>query len=104
MATHKSFCIKGKVSQDFNNGEDRLRQSRKRNIDGSHQAIANEVAMDEIAARLKTIIDTHGPDSVALYHATGRYSSALTHATTRSWIHSLGSHKIFSSFLTTVMR
>ena len=47
------YCIKGQASQDFNNGEDRLRQSQKRNPDGSYSDMANEAALDEIAARLK---------------------------------------------------
>ena len=91
------FCIKGQASQDFNNGEDRLKQSQKRNADGSFSDIANEQALDEIAARLKDIIDTHGPESVALYVGTGLYYSALSFATAKNWLYSLGSQKIFSS-------
>lgn len=91
------YCIKGQSSQDFSNGEDRLRQSRKRNADGSFSDIGNEQAMDEIAARLKDIIATHGPESVALYYGTGIYYNALSTATAKNWLHSLGSQKIFSS-------
>lgn len=91
------YCIKGLASLDFSNGEDRLEASKKRNADGSYSDVDNEQAMDDIAARLKDIIDMHGPESVALYHATGRYYSTLTYATTKNWLHSLGSKKLFSS-------
>ena len=91
------YCIKGQASQDFNNGEDRLRQSQKRNPDGSYSDVANEAALDEIAARLKAILNTHGPESVALYYGTGIYYNALSSATAKNWLHSLGSKKLFSS-------
>ena len=91
------YCVKGQASMDLHNGEDRLPASQKRNADGSYSDISTDQALDEIAPRLRQIMDEHGPESVALYHATGKYAQALTYATSGSWLRSLGSHKVFSA-------
>ena len=63
-------CVKGRALPEIHNNPQRLLQSRKRQPDGTHAAIDSEQAMDEIAARLQNLIDTHGPRSVAMYLGT----------------------------------
>jgi anaerobic selenocysteine-containing dehydrogenase len=63
-------CPKGRALPEMHNDPDRLLHSQKRQADGSYAPIAVEAAMDEIAAKLRTLIDRYGPRSVALYTGT----------------------------------
>src|SRR4051812_36989525 len=60
-------CNKGRALPEIHNNPLRLLHSQKRQGDGSYASIVAERAMDEIAAKLQVLIDTHGPRSVALY-------------------------------------
>ncbi len=55
---HGFTCIKGRNLPEQHNGSLRLRSSMKRTADGGFQPIGSEQAMDEIAARLKQILNT----------------------------------------------
>jgi anaerobic selenocysteine-containing dehydrogenase len=74
-----------------------LRSTLRKNPDGRFDAIPSEQAMDEVAAKLKRIIDKHGPRSVALYNGTKSWAS-VTFEMARSWLVGIGS----PSFYTTV--
>ncbi|WP_193043391.1 molybdopterin-containing oxidoreductase family protein [Mycolicibacterium baixiangningiae] len=63
-------CAKGRALPDIHNNPRRLLHSQKRGADGSYTAIEAGRAMDEIATKLQSLIDTHGPRSVALYLGT----------------------------------
>lgn len=63
-------CAKGRALPEIHNNPHRLLHSQQRQPDGSHQPIAAEQAMDQIAARLQQLIAAHGPRSVALYLGT----------------------------------
>ncbi len=63
-------CSKGRALPEIHNNPRRLLQSQKRREDGTYAPIGAERAMDEIAATLQQLIDTHGPRSVALYLGT----------------------------------
>lgn len=92
------LCPKGLASVDFHNGaEDRLLHSLKRQPDGSLAAIASEQALDEIAAKLKALVDRHGPRAVAVYHGTGAYRSVLGGLMERAWVAALGTPNFFST-------
>ena len=54
-------CIKGRQMIDQIDHPTRLQQSQKKQPDGSFNAIGTELAMDEIATQLQTILDTYGP-------------------------------------------
>jgi anaerobic selenocysteine-containing dehydrogenase len=89
-------CVKGLASKDLHNGEDRLISPRRGR--GAVQAdIAAEQALDEIAERLGTIIDRHGPRAVGLYYGTGVNFNALGHSVFKAWLSMLGSPYVFSS-------
>lgn len=60
-------CMKGLHSDEMHNGADRLLHTMKRMPDGGFARIAVEDALDEIAEKLRILIDRHGPDSVALF-------------------------------------
>ncbi len=63
-------CPKGRALPEFHNNPTRLLHSQKRQEDGSHAPIPVDRAMDEIARKLKEIVERHGPRSVAVYTGT----------------------------------
>jgi anaerobic selenocysteine-containing dehydrogenase len=63
-------CAKGRALPEIHNNPARLLHSQKRRLDGSYGPIESERAMDEIAVRVKELIDAHGPRSVAMYLGT----------------------------------
>jgi anaerobic selenocysteine-containing dehydrogenase len=63
-------CVKGRSQPAVYSDPNRLLHSQKRLPDGSSVPISVETAMDEVAERLATIIDHHGPRSVAGYFGT----------------------------------
>ncbi|RYG64516.1 molybdopterin dinucleotide-binding protein, partial [bacterium] len=63
-------CPKGRALPDFHNSPSRLLHSQQRQPDGTFAAIPVDRAMDDISAKLRAIIDKHGPRSVAIYTGT----------------------------------
>lgn len=90
-------CIKGRHLPDQHNHEERLRTSLKRMPDGSFQAIPSEQALDEIAAKLRSIIDEHGPRAVASYNGTYAFCNAITLSVTRAWHAGIESPSYYTS-------
>ncbi|MFW0785241.1 molybdopterin-dependent oxidoreductase [Gordonia sp. CPCC 206044] len=90
-------CPKGRRGGDLVHGRDRLTTSMRRTATGSHQAVAVERAVTDIADRLRTIVERHGPDAVALFMGTQQNFAALTGPMARAWFKGTGSHKLFST-------
>lgn len=63
-------CAKGRALPEIHNNPARLLHSQKRRPDGTYAPVDSERAMDEIADRLRELIDLHGPRSVAMYLGT----------------------------------
>lgn len=68
-------CKKGRAIPEFLGRPDRLLQPVKR-VNGGHEPIGSEQAMDEIAERLRTIVDEHGPRSVAIFNGTYMFTGS----------------------------
>ncbi len=94
---HGYSCAKGRALPETHAHPDRLLSSMKRGEDGRFDAISSERAMDEVAARLRSILDRHGPRSVAVYLGTyaAFYPASMPLAT--SWMREIGSPMIFTS-------
>ena len=90
-------CIKGRNLPDQHNHPDRLRTSLKRMPDGSFQPISSEQAMDEIAEKLRVIIDRDGPRAVATYNGTYAYLYGGLLAISKAWHKGIGSPMMFCS-------
>jgi anaerobic selenocysteine-containing dehydrogenase len=75
---HGYTCVKGRSLPGIVNGPDRLLHSQKRQPDGSFSPIPVEQAMDEIAVRLREIIDRDGPEAVASYGGTMSFTANAT--------------------------
>jgi anaerobic selenocysteine-containing dehydrogenase len=63
-------CFKGLQADDMHHAPSRLLRPRKRQPDGSYREIDSEQAFDEIAEKLRTILDRDGPDAVAAFMGT----------------------------------
>jgi len=62
-------CAKGRALPLLHHHPDRLERPRMR-VDGRLQDTAWDACLDDLGARLKDIIDRHGPESVAFYFST----------------------------------
>jgi len=94
---HGFTCVKGRAAPELHNRADRLTHSLKRGPDGGFAPIPVERAMDEIAERLKRIIDEHGPRSVASYLGTYTGATAATQPLLRALMQGLGSPMWFTA-------
>ena len=65
-ANQGKLCVKGSALGDTLDLENRLLQPQVR-VDGVLQPSSWDAALDQVAGGLRTIIDKHGPDAVALY-------------------------------------
>ncbi len=96
--TQGYMCIKGAMSGEWHNGEDRLLTAMKRRPAGDHAPVENGQAFDEIAARLTDILERYGPRSVALYFGTGAKMNTLGVMALRSFLlNTIGSPYLYSS-------
>ena len=89
-------CIKGRELPAQHNHPDRLRSSLRRKGD-EFEEISSEQALDEIAERVRAIIDKHGPRAVAVYCGTGAYQCATGLNVAKAWMKGLRSPSFYSS-------
>ena len=90
-------CAKGRQLAAVHTHPDRLLHSQRRRPDGGYDAISSEAAMDEVAAKIRALVDRHGPRSVALYVGTyaGPHPASIPYAV--GWMIALGSRMVFTS-------
>jgi anaerobic selenocysteine-containing dehydrogenase len=89
-------CIKGRQLPDQFTNPGRVRKPLKRMPDGSYQEIDLQVALDEIGAKVKTLLDDN-PRGVATYIGSyGFQNSAALHIA-KSWHKSVGSTSYYTS-------
>ncbi len=94
---HGYSCIKGREMASQIYGPDRLLVSQKRMPDGSFQAISSEQAMDEVAEKLRAIIERYGPRAVATYAGTFIFTYPATQPVSTAWMKAIGSPMMFTS-------
>ena len=90
-------CIKGLTLHEAHASPDRLLHPVKRMDDGTFSKIPMAQALDEIAGRLRSIVDRHGPDAVAGFRGTMNYTNLLANALLPEFIRALGSRSFFST-------
>src|SRR5277367_2613834 len=90
------LCNKAARIPYYAHHKDRLTTPLRRRADGGFDAIKWDVAIAEIAERVRTLVDRHGGKSMALYggggqgnHAGGAYANAFLRA--------LGSRNVFNA-------
>lgn len=89
-------CTKGRHLGELHHAPDRFLTAQRNGPNGL-QPIPTDQAIDEIAARLRIILDTHGPESIALFVGTQSYTASLTFSFAGAWLRAVGSHKRFST-------
>jgi anaerobic selenocysteine-containing dehydrogenase len=91
-------CEKGRAEVERIHHPDRLLSSQKR-VEGRLEDIASVEALDEIGARLRAIIDEHGPEAVAVYVGNGGHrTSAGGPWFLTKWLEAIGSPRLYTSF------
>ncbi|MFT4520705.1 MAG: anaerobic selenocysteine-containing dehydrogenase [Halioglobus sp.] len=90
-------CIKGRQLIEQIDHPTRLKQSQKRQGDGSFEAITSELALDEIAAKLQQILEKHGPRSIASYNGTYSYQNSAAHDVARAFHTAIDSPSYYTS-------
>lgn len=90
-------CIKGRQLIEQIDHPTRLQQSQKKQADGSFTDIASSDALDEIAAKLKDILDKYGPRSIASYNGTYSYQNSASHDVARAFHKAIGSPSYYTS-------
>ncbi|MEM7100480.1 MAG: molybdopterin-dependent oxidoreductase [Pseudomonadota bacterium] len=87
-----NICFKGVAAPSIHNHPDRLRKPLKRvggRGEDKWEEISYEQAMDEIADRLKKIINKYGPESFAV--STSGWNTQVTYGADRRFMNLLGS-------------
>jgi anaerobic selenocysteine-containing dehydrogenase len=91
-------CVKGRNQVALYNHPDRLTRPLRRGSDGRFAAISLDQAVDEVAERLRTIRDRHGPRSVAIYCGTNVYiGDPINLSMIDAFLRGLGSPMFFNS-------
>ncbi|MBM3147537.1 MAG: molybdopterin-dependent oxidoreductase [Actinobacteria bacterium] len=93
--SHGRLCVKARAAVDVVEHPDRLRRPLKRTPQG-WQEIPLEQALDEIAGRLRRIIDEHGARSVSVWKGEA-VGFAQQEDLARRFIHALGSPNYLSN-------
>jgi anaerobic selenocysteine-containing dehydrogenase len=89
-------CIKGRQLPEAHHHPERLMVSQKKGPHG-FSPIATETALDEIAARLKALVEEHGPDSVAVYAGTYAFQNSAAVAAAMAFAQGLGTRHFYTS-------
>ena len=90
-------CNKGLAGDEIHRDPDRLDHPLRRSDDGGFERISWDDAIEEIASRLKTLIDTHGPECVAPYIGNPTAFNALVSPAIGALFAQLGARRAFSS-------
>ncbi|HIE1388039.1 TPA: molybdopterin-dependent oxidoreductase [Pseudomonas aeruginosa] len=70
----------------------------KRNAEGNFERISSEQALDEIAARLDTLIRQYGPDAIGVYFGNGSIFNSTAVTMQAHFLEALGSRSRFTSY------
>ncbi|WIW89469.1 molybdopterin-dependent oxidoreductase [Sphingobium sp. V4] len=89
-------CPKGRALPDLHYGPQRLLQCLRRHVDRGFVPVPSAAVVEEISDRVRSIIDRHGPQAIAVYYGTGSTSSSLPLTVAKAWLDALGSTMFFS--------
>ncbi len=90
-------CMKGRELPDSHNAAHRLTQSLVRNDAGEFVPTPMADALAHVGGELRRIIDTYGPNSVALFMGSGGYQNSAAWAATYSLAQAIGTRNFFTS-------
>ncbi|QMW22407.1 molybdopterin-containing oxidoreductase family protein [Sandaracinobacteroides saxicola] len=90
-------CIKGRQLADAHNHPTRLTMHQQRQADGSFVGVDSETALSDIAARLRAIVDAHGPHSVAFYCGTYAFQNSAGVGAAHALATGIGTRNFYTS-------
>jgi anaerobic selenocysteine-containing dehydrogenase len=90
-------CHKGLSGVDIHRDPDRLDHPMRRNAAGRFERIDWDTAIEETAAKLRAIVDAHGPESVAAYIGNPTAFNTLVGPAFGAFLAQLGVRRVFSS-------
>jgi anaerobic selenocysteine-containing dehydrogenase len=90
-------CFKGLQGRSSHHGPTRLLHPLKRDAQGQRIEIGPEQAFDEIAARLRAILDRDGPQAIGLFRGTGAFHTTTAFAIHGGFLEALGSSQLFTT-------
>ena len=90
-------CIKGRQLPDQMSDPGRLHAPLRRRPDTTFDETTSGIALDEIAATLRRIIDSYGPRAVAAYTGTGGFQNSVGVPAARAFLQGLGSSSFYTS-------
>ncbi len=94
-ASNGYVCFKGLQAEEMHHGPQRLLKPLKRQPDGTFAEIGSEQALDEIADRLRAIVERDGPNAVAAFKGTAG-TLFSTHMIQFDFLQALGSNQFYS--------
>ncbi len=94
---HGYTCPKGRALPEQHNHPERLIHSVRRSANGERVRIEPEIAMDEIAAKVRALVNEYGPRSVALYVGTNSLPYPASPGLANAWLRGIGSPMFFTS-------
>lgn len=90
-------CFMGLQAEGSHRSRERVLRPLKRQSDGSFEPISVERAFDEIAEKMRRIIDRDGPNAIAMFLGAGGNFNSATYAMAKSFMKALGSNQYFST-------
>lgn len=90
-------CFKGLNSYEALYSPDRLLHPLKRRFDGSFERISIDRALDEIAGKMRQIMDQNGPEALGLYTGNGAIFNSAAAAIQLPFMQALGSRRFFTT-------
>lgn len=90
-------CPKGRALPEMHANPGRLLHSLRRRPDGTHEPVSSREAIDDIADRLRDVVDRHGPSSVAIYIGTSSSAYPAMGSMAGALLTALGSKMVFSA-------
>lgn len=91
------ICPKGRALAAAHHDPDRLKHHLKRMPDGSYQRISSNDLVDDIAEKLKTILDEHGPGAVAASQGNAVFENWLAGNLVRGFMAAIGSDRVYDN-------
>ena len=94
---HGYTCVKGRQLPEQFADPGRLTSPLRRTPSGTFETVGSHEALDEVAARLRAILDEHGPRAIATYTGTGGYQNAPSHPVAAAFHKAIGSVSYYTS-------
>ena len=90
-------CVKGASYHQVTHDPDRVTRPLKRVAPGVFEPVSWDAALDDIAERLKAILERHGPDAVASYQGNPPAYASEGMTGYRMFLQALGVDKIYGA-------